>query len=60
MIQQKLIMEAKRYLIYSELPIKNISFQLGFETVSTFSAYFKNKTQVTPKQFRARNKANLK
>ena len=40
MIQQRLIIEAKRYLLYAELSVKEIAFKLGFEDASTFFSFF--------------------
>ena len=53
MIQQRLVIEAKRYLLYAELSVKEIAFRLGFEDASTFSHFFKSKTGAAPKKFRA-------
>lgn len=52
MIQERIILEAKRYLMYSDLSIKETAFQLGFEDASAFSNYFKNRMNITPGQFR--------
>ncbi len=52
MIQQRLIIEAKRYLLYAELSVKEIAFKLGFEDASAFSHFFKSKTRMAPKTFR--------
>lgn len=52
MIQQRILVEAKRYLMYSDLSIKEIAFHLGFEDASAFSNYFKNRANITPGQFR--------
>ena len=52
LIQQRILLEAKRYLIYSELSIKEVAFHLGFEDAAAFSNYFKNRTSLTPGQFR--------
>ncbi len=52
MIQQRILVEAKRYLMYSDLSIKEIAFHLGFEDASAFSNYFKKRASITPGQFR--------
>lgn len=52
MIQQRIIVEAKRYLMYSHLSIKEISANLGFEDPPSFSNYFKKRTTVSPSIFR--------
>lgn len=52
MIQQRIIAEAKRYLLYSTLSVKEISFKLGFDDPPSFSNYFKNKTSLSPMHFK--------
>ena len=52
MIQQRIIIEAKRYLLYSQLSIKEIAFKLGFEDASALSHYFKSKTGISPSHFK--------
>ncbi|WP_051315207.1 helix-turn-helix domain-containing protein [Algoriphagus terrigena] len=41
-IQQYLVMEAKRYAMYSQLRMKEIANRLGFVDYAHFSKYFKN------------------
>lgn len=43
--------EAKRLLLYSDLNINEIAFQLGIEDSSYFSRIFKKKTSYTPSDF---------
>lgn len=45
------ITEAKRLLLYSNLNISEISFQLGFEDASYFARIFKKKTLLSPSAF---------
>jgi len=51
-IHERLVLEAKRLLFHSELSIKEIAFQLGFEDDSYFNKFFKRLTQATPSQYR--------
>ena len=51
-IQKRIILEAKRQLFQSDRSIKEIAFDLGFKDPPHFTKFFKNKTQVTPTQFR--------
>lgn len=44
--------EAKRLLLYSDHNINEVSFGLGFEDSSYFSRIFKNKTSLSPSNFR--------
>lgn len=46
------IMRAKGLLLSTDLSIKEISFQLGFESIHYFSRMFKLKTGVSPSDFR--------
>ena len=55
MIQQRIITEAKRYLLYTSLSIKEIAFALGFEDAPSFSHYFKAKSGISPKHFKEQN-----
>ena len=52
MILERIYVEAKRYLLFTELSIKEIACNLGFEDISSFSHFFKNKANFSPKQFR--------
>lgn len=45
--------QIKRLLINTELSIKEIAYQSGFEETTNFYKYFKRQTQSTPEQFRA-------
>lgn len=51
-IQDRIFLEAKRILIYSEKSIKETAFELGFEDLQSFSRFFKNKEGISPKDFR--------
>jgi AraC-like DNA-binding protein len=51
-IQERLILEAKRLLHYTDKPIKEISYELGFVDVQGFSRFFKNKEGVSPTDFK--------
>lgn len=55
LIQDKLLLEAKRSLIFSDISNKELSFQLGFDEPSHFSNFFKKFTQTTPKNFKLEN-----
>ena len=51
-IQERIVIEAKRLLSYTEKTIKQITFELGFEDVSHFSKFFKKSALVSPLDFR--------
>lgn len=41
-IHERIILEAKRQMLYTDKPLKQISYELGFEDPSQFSKLFKN------------------
>ena len=51
LIQERVILEAKRMLMHSELNVTEISVALGFNESSYFIRFFKKKTGVTPMGF---------
>jgi AraC family transcriptional regulator, transcriptional activator of pobA len=51
-IHERIALEAKRLLIYTDKSAKEIAFELGFEEISHFSRFFKNKENCSPKEFR--------
>lgn len=51
-IHDKLIEKAKEILTTTNFTISEISYQLGFEYSQSFSKLFKNKTNLTPMQYR--------
>jgi AraC-like DNA-binding protein len=52
-IVERIILEAKRLLAHSQLPVASISVELGFDEATNFVKYFKRETGTTPHQFRA-------
>lgn len=53
MINERLSLEAKRSLIYTEMTINQVSDSLGFSEPAYFSRFFKRSCGVSPKKFRA-------
>ena len=51
-IQERILIEAKRLLTYTSKTVKQITFELGFEDVSYFSNFFKKHTSQSPGEFR--------
>ena len=51
-IKERLILEAKRELFYSDKQVKTIAYDLGFDDPAYFNRFFKKETGVAPNQFR--------
>ncbi|ANF52518.1 hypothetical protein A0O34_19205 [Chryseobacterium glaciei] len=51
-IHQEIIIEAQRLLYYTDLDIKQIAFQLGYEDHTYFSRFFKKNAGLTASKFR--------
>jgi AraC family transcriptional regulator, transcriptional activator of pobA len=54
-IQERIIIEAKRLFNYTDLSVKEISAELGFIDSAHFSKFFKNITHLSPTEFRRKN-----
>lgn len=52
LIQQRILLEAKRLISQGDLSFKSIAFQLGFVDASYFSRFFKKYSGITPEQFK--------
>lgn len=52
-IQERVMLEARRLIRYSDLPMKEIADKLGFEDIQTFSRFFKTQEGIPPTEFRA-------
>jgi AraC-like DNA-binding protein len=51
-IQNRIIHEAKRMLVYTDMSVSAIAEALCFENASYFIRFFRNQTQYTPMQYR--------
>lgn len=51
-IIDRIVLEAKRYLLATSNQIKEIAFQLGYDDVSYFVRFFKRQTGHSPESFR--------
>lgn len=52
MIQERIVMQAQRLLLHSNLTISQIAYNLGFDDPSYFVKYFKKHTNASPSEFR--------
>ncbi|WP_162416854.1 AraC family transcriptional regulator [Cyclobacterium roseum] len=53
-IHDRIALEAKRLLLYTDKPSKEIGWDLGFEDPSQFNRFFKRQTDLPPREFRER------
>lgn len=51
-IQDRVVLEAKRLLLYTDKSSKEIAYELGFTDAAHFSAFFKKMTSFAPSDFR--------
>lgn len=56
-VHQRLLLEAKRQLIYTALSAKQIAEGLGFSEAAYFSRFFKRLTGLSPKAFRNQDRS---
>lgn len=49
-IHNRILLEAKRLLLFEEITHKEISYQLGFDSPASFSTFIKSKTGFTPSE----------
>ncbi len=54
MIRDRIVREARRNLVYTNLPISTIAYALGFDDPAYFSRIFSNATGLSPSEFRER------
>lgn len=51
-IHERISLEARRLLYYTDHPIKEIAYQLGFEDIQAFSRFFKKQEGISPSEFK--------
>jgi AraC family transcriptional regulator, transcriptional activator of pobA len=56
LIRQRVLTEAKRQLVFSDLPIHDIAQDLAFSDASHFTRFFRKQTGTTPQAFRDKGK----
>lgn len=54
MIRDRIVREARRNLVYTNLPVSTIAYALGFDDPAYFSRIFSNATGLSPREFRDR------
>lgn len=53
LLHERRLLEARRLLAYSQLPIAQIAHQLGYEDPAYFSRFFQRRVGVSPSWYRA-------
>ena len=51
-IKNRIILEAKRKLLYTDFSVKEIAFDLGFNDPAYFTRFFTKATEKSPLQFK--------
>ncbi|MHC0443450.1 helix-turn-helix domain-containing protein [Flavobacterium sp. 3-210] len=57
-IHDRIMLHARRQINYTNLSIKEIAYDLGYEDIQTFSRFFKNREGISPNQYRERVRLN--
>lgn len=52
LVQFRILLEAKNQLVFSNLPIKTIAYELEFTELANFYNFFRKNTGLTPNQYR--------
>lgn len=58
-IADRVLLEAKNLLMYSDMDVAEISHSLEFNEPSYFGKFFKKHTGMTPRSYRSKNKSEL-
>ncbi len=51
-IQERIVIEAKRLFLYTDKSVKEIADELGFDDAAHFSKFFKKRTSQSPSEFK--------
>ncbi|MBK4733217.1 helix-turn-helix domain-containing protein [Noviherbaspirillum pedocola] len=52
LIHERMLLEAKRQLVYTSMTVSTVSYSLGFADPAYFTRFFKQRIGMSPKQFR--------
>ena len=51
-IQERIMLEARRLLRYTDLSIKQIAYELGYDDLQTFSRFFRKNEGISPSEYK--------
>ncbi|MFK7756682.1 MAG: helix-turn-helix domain-containing protein [Flavobacteriales bacterium] len=51
-IRERIMLEARRLLTYTDLSIKEVAYEIGYEDIPTFSRFFKKNEGISPSDFK--------
>lgn len=55
-IHDRIMLDARKRILYTDRSIKEIAYDLGYEDIQTFSRFFKNKEGISPVEYRLKFK----
>ncbi|MBF2709450.1 helix-turn-helix domain-containing protein [Flavobacterium soyangense] len=55
-IHDRIMLDARKRILYTDKSIKEIAYDLGYEDIQTFSRFFKNKEGISPIEYRVKFK----
>jgi AraC family transcriptional activator of pobA len=58
-IHDRIMLDARKRILYTDRSIKEIAYELGYEDIQTFSRFFKNKESISPVEYRLKFKNSL-
>jgi AraC family transcriptional activator of pobA len=59
LIHARVLLEAKRNLVYTSMTVSVVSYTLGFSDPAYFTRFFKRQTGMSPKDFRMQAKSQF-
>ncbi len=54
LLHARMLLEAKRQLLYTDEPVRSIAYALGFTDAAYFTRFFSRHAQLSPRAFRLR------
>ncbi|MFO7288350.1 MAG: helix-turn-helix domain-containing protein, partial [Gammaproteobacteria bacterium] len=54
LVHHRVLLEAKRQLLYTTKPVSEIAYGLGFDDPAYFTRFFSRRTGMSPRAYRAR------